>query len=722
MTRRLAAAALLFLAGLAGPAVAEANRWDDYQLIMWQDHSVAAMAGLARLGFTGVKLRGAGGQIDPTDVAARREAGLPWYVENVATDFYAPYHRYTEGKSVTWLFDAARARRQQAPGDRGVFVRAPGLSDPAWLDMVKTRLSDVVRRQAPDRPLFYNLGDETGIGDLSANWDFDLSPASLGAMRDWLRTQYPDLGALNRQWGSRFESWEEVVPDLTDDAMRRTDDNFSAWADFKAWMDVAFAAAVRTGTDAVHRADPAAFSAIEGAQVPGWGGYDYGRLAHAVDVMEIYDSGNSLEIAHGLNPALIPLHTAFDTGPRADHAAWRDLLRGGRGLIVWDELNDTVRPDGTPGPRGQALAALVAGLRIVAPTLIASRPAAGPVAILYSQASFRTRWMLDQRPRGAAWSDRDAERELDDNAWRAARRQTVDRLAQLGTEPRWLSTETLEGGALRDDAIKVLMLPHAIALSAAEVEEIKRFAARGGTVLADTEPGVFDGHSRRRGGSPLAGVAQMPQIVRPDAEPSGAAGLTALADLLAHAGAAPGLAMTGPDGLRASNVEAHAFRNGGVLILALQAAVPWGAPGQLGVQLPAPGFVYDMRRAGGPRQADHLGLALDPIEPTILAVSAAPLPGPVLSGPDRAQPGAQVAWHVGLDGPTPADTHAMRVDLLDPAGALARPLSGVLRVGPGGADWTVALPESAPPGRWTLRVADSMAARSVERALVVEMR
>ena len=30
------------------------------------------------------------------------------------------------------------------------------------------------------------------------------------------------------------------MPELTDAAMRRTDDNYSAWADFKAWMDVAF--------------------------------------------------------------------------------------------------------------------------------------------------------------------------------------------------------------------------------------------------------------------------------------------------------------------------------------------------------------------------------------------------------------------------------------------------------------------------------------------------
>jgi len=718
MMARAAAVALCLLAGLT-PVRAAPSRWDDYQLIMWHDRDAAAMAGLARMGFTGVKLRGTGGVIDPASVAARRQAGLPWFVENIATDLYAPYHRFTADKPVTWLFDSARARRLQVPEDRGVFVRDPGLSDPAWLAAVRARLAGVVRGQASDGPLFYNLGDETGIGDLSANWDFDIAPASLAAMRAWLRTQYGDLAALNVQWGSRFGEWDEVVPDLTDDAMRRPDDNFSAWADFKAWMDVAFAAALRTGTEAVHGTDPAALSAIEGAQVPGWGGYDYGRLAGAVDVMEIYDAGNALEIAHSLNPALIPLRTVFETGPRATHAAWRDLLRGGRGMIVWDERNDTVTPAGEPGPRGLALATLAASLRVVAPVLIASRPGPGTVAILYSQASFRTRWMLDQRPRGVAWSDRDAERELDDNPWRAAWRQMAGRLGELGSPVRWLSSETLEGGALRDGALRVLMLPHAIALSDLEIGEIRRFSAHGGTVLADAEPGVFDQHSRRRAVSPLHDVALMPQVVRPDAEPSSAAGLSALAALLAGAGSAPPFVMTGPDGQRASNVDVHVFSNGQVSIVALQAMVPWGAPAAVGVEFPASAFAYDMRRPGPPRQSNRLEVALDPLEPTILAVSPRSLPGPTLSGPDRVQPGARLTWRVGLDGPTPADVHAMRVDLFDPGGTVARPLSGVLRVGPDGAEWTVRLPPSAEPGWWTLRLTDSMAGRSVVQHLQV---
>ena len=102
-------------------------------------------------------------------------------------------------------------------------------------------------------------------------------------MRGWLRRQYGTLDALNAEWGTHFATWDDVRPETTIQAMRRTDGNFAAWADFKAWMDVAFADALRRGTDAVHAADPHALAAIEGGQIPGWGGYDYTRLAHAVD-------------------------------------------------------------------------------------------------------------------------------------------------------------------------------------------------------------------------------------------------------------------------------------------------------------------------------------------------------------------------------------------------------------------------------------------------------
>jgi hypothetical protein len=149
----------------------------------------------------------------------------------------------------------------------------------------------------------------------------------------------------------------------------------------------------------------------------------------------------------------------------------------------------------------------------VATELKASEPAFDPVDVLYSQASFRTRWMLDQRGRGAAWSNRDAAREYEDNAWRASRRQVLQRLSGIGIQPRLVSSAMVEAGTLRRDDSRVLILPHAIALSQAEADEIRDFAHRGGTVLADTEPGLFDQHSRRLPAPLLAGVAALPDAM-----------------------------------------------------------------------------------------------------------------------------------------------------------------------------------------------------------------
>lgn len=601
------------LALLLVPTMAHADgRWDRWQILMWQDRTPTQMQGLAALGFTGAKLRATGGELDAEGRRIRIDAGLPWYLENLATDFYAPYHRYTPGKVVNWLFEDAKTRYRA--NDPTAFLREPGLSDPSWLTRIAERLDRAVREEAPHRPLFYNLADEAGIGDLAASWDADQSRESLAGFRTWLRTQYPDLDALNRQWGTAFPAWDVVQPELTDTALRRTDANFSAWSDFKAWMDVAFARAVQSGTNAIHGADPQALSAIEGAQVPGWGGYDYTLLAPTVDVMEIYDYGNALDLATAFNPALIPLRTSFGTGPREAHAAWRSVLHGGRGMVVWDEADDVVRADGSPGPRGLEIAALARAIAPVAAALRQAAPAPDPVAILHSQASFRMRWLLDRQAGDRDWAARDAEREYDDTAWRASRRVLTQRLAELAVQPRFVSGAMLDG--LQAAGIRVLFLPHAIALSDAEIASIQAFQAGGGTVLADTEPGLFDGHGRRRATPPLPGIPH-PQPVRPDGDESDPILLAGLATLLEQAGAPPRATLTGPDGRRATGVEGRWFQGPAGVILALQATRPWGAPPRVSVRLTQPGPISDLRRPG---LVDPDSLSLDPIEPTVLLI------------------------------------------------------------------------------------------------------
>ncbi len=426
---------LLISVALTSPAHAS---WDRFEIIHWQDRDAARFETLRRLGVTAAKLMA---DRDGTGIPLERQmpipqqAGLRWYIENIATDFYASYHRYTPNKQVNWRFVAAQQQYRADPNDNTALFRVPSLLDPAWRDRIAARLIDTVHQQARYRPLYYSLGDETGIADLSAYWDFDLSPASVSGYRQWLRTQYKSLPSLNAEWATTYQNWASIQPETTNAAMRRAGDNFAAWNDFKAFMDSAFADALRFGTDAIHRADPTALSAIEGAQLPGWGGYDYTKLAHALDVIEGGDE-TTRAILRSINPAIIPLTTSFDATPDELHRLWRAVLGGVRGVILWDEDNSIVGPDAVLRPRGQAYAPFFAALHgEIGRRMIDARPEYDAVAVLYSPVSFRVQWMLDHRPAGDAWMQRSAETELEDNAWRRALNGFTAALARMGLHP-----------------------------------------------------------------------------------------------------------------------------------------------------------------------------------------------------------------------------------------------------------------------------------------------
>jgi hypothetical protein len=612
---------LLLLLSLAPAAAAG---WDRYQVILWhsQDATAAQLAAARRLGVGAGMIFGERDPMPPADLAAElqrraaplRAAGLSFYVENIATDFYSAYHRWRPGRAVTFAFDVAQARHQADPADVSVYLRDPGLSDPAWLDRIGDRLAEHARALAADRPLYFSLGDETGIADLTAAWDFDFSADSLAGFRDWLRGEYGSLEALNREWNTGFADWDAVVPLRTAAALAVTDGNFAAWADFKAWMDTSFARALRAGTDALHAADPTARSAIEGAQIPGTGGYDYTKISGAVDVLEVTGGDPAFALAHAFNPGLVLLTTNGRGDAAARHDLWRALLAGSRGVVLWDPDGDFFRPD---SPRARALAPLFAEFEgPLGDALLAASPCPEPVAILYSPASFRTTWILDRRAeaaRGDDFSRRRSETELEDDALRVAMRQAADAVAHLGLGPRWLSPALLAGGALRPgahDGVRALLLPHALALSDPEVSEIHAFVAGGGKVFADVFPGGYDQHSRRRA-APLAdGVTLLPGFAR---EP--------LAAALAAAGVVPAARLLRPDGSPAGDVTVRVLRRGTATILGIQRDMSADAAEALVLALPRPGRLRDLR-TGAETVTDRLKLRLDPVTPAILLYDA----------------------------------------------------------------------------------------------------
>jgi hypothetical protein len=638
--RPAAAAALSLLLCLFAPnttqgATTGAPDWRRYEIVIWQKQTPVQYSALKELGVTagmvaGRRDDGPGDPVDQSAAALLSGAGLGWYVENIATDFYSAYHKWSPGRPENWRFVEAQKLWKANRADPAAFTREPSLSDSDWLARIGLRLARVVTAESDRKPLYYCLGDETGIGDLAAFWDFDLSSYSLDGMRAWLKTRYASLDALNREWGTHYRDWSEIRPMTTDEAMKQTD-NFAAWADFKAWMDFAFANALATGTAAVHAADPKARAGIEGAQIPGWGGYDYSRLAKSVDLMEIYDNGANVEIARSLNPSLVLLTTSFDGGAKENHRIWRELLKGGGGLILWDENHDFVRADGSLGPRGQELQSTFRTIQGgIGQLLLGGARAYDRVAILYSQPSFRTHWMLEWKGKGDAWASRDAAAEYDDDAYRSATTGFLDATEHLGFQPRFVSPALVEQGDLERDGYRILILPQAIALSAAEARQIRRFVAGGGVVIADEEPGLFDEHSRKRASPALRdlfgrnaprhgtgrAIHAKPEVGK-------------LADIFAAAGLTPAIKLASPGGGRPADVRTYAFRHGGGQIVAFHrdlTALENPRPEAVRLSLPKPAYLFDMVRHTAFGRTDRVTLELDPIEPFILGISDTPRP------------------------------------------------------------------------------------------------
>ena len=416
--------------------------WKDYVIIMWQPYPAKLVPALETLGINGGELMGCARGVPESLVANN----VRWYCEGLANDYYSEYHRYRADRIQNWSLLEAKKLYEQDPSNRQALKRSPSFWDPVWRKTVHDRLVSAAERNKPYQPYFYSLADESGIADLGAAWDFDFSDQSLVPMRAWLKTQYASVDELNREWGTGFTTWDSVIPQNTNEAMKNPHDNFASWADFKTWMDISYADALKLGVDAVHEVDRDAYVEIGGAQKPGWGGYDYARLTRVLDAMEPYDIGANVSLIRSFNPGMPLLTTTFARGDQERQRVWHELLQGNRGLIIWDDKLEYVQPDGQPGARGKAAGAYYNELRDGLGALIMnSRRLNDGIAIHYSQPSLRTQWMLERRPDGPAWMKRDAQYERSNNQFLRLRESWCELIEDQGMQYDFVSYLQIAG-------------------------------------------------------------------------------------------------------------------------------------------------------------------------------------------------------------------------------------------------------------------------------------
>ena len=401
------------------------------------------------------------------------------------------YMDHAAGKGLLHLWDGGELKAHAAEL-HGTGVRPVPLNA-ATRDKLQALLREHIAhvKASPNRAA-YALDDEASWGHFvhPAMWQVTDDPA---AYPKWLSEIYGPSSPKRDRWVSyedlrgRLPSWTVREFDASP-LMDQWTFNDSVWTRYLGGL-----------VEYSNTLDPATPCGLVGGQMPSpFGGYDYARLMRKVQFLEAYNLGSSQAIIRSFNPhnALPILTTAFHRSSADDiWQTWYYLAHGNRGQIGWVEnwFDGT-----TPMPWHEEVApAYLEAAQKIGPLLAGAEWKHDGIAILYSHPSIQLGWILDAQAHGKTWGNRNADERLSSAAH--VRHAWENMLRDAGLQYNYLSYLDLIATGVPAD-IKALILPACLSLSDAEARAIEAFCARGGTVIADYLPGVWDQHGKGRAG------------------------------------------------------------------------------------------------------------------------------------------------------------------------------------------------------------------------------
>lgn len=410
---------------------------------------------------------------------------LDW-IEQFKLRFYVD-HAAGKGQLHLWDGDKVKPHWDElhGTGRRPVALNA---ATRAQLEAVLQKNIAAVQR-SPQRAA-YALDDEASWGHFvhPTMWQVTDDPA---AYPRWLSSVYGPEAPRRDRW----IGYEEIRPKLATwsvaefDASPLMDQwsfNDSVWTNFVGEL-VAFS----------NRLDPLTPCGLVGGQMPSpFGGYDYAKLMRKVQFIESYNLGSSQAIIRSFNPrnALPAVTTLFHTSVADDiWQTWYYLAHGNRGHIGWVQGWFDGK---TPKPwHAEVAPTYREAAEKIGPLLREAEWKHDGVALYYSHASIQLGWILDAEAHGRTWTNRNGDERLSSAAH--VRRAWENMLRDAGVQYSFVSyVDVIQHGV--PDEYRVLILPACLALSDVEARQIRAFCARGGTVIADYLPGVWDQHGKGR--------------------------------------------------------------------------------------------------------------------------------------------------------------------------------------------------------------------------------
>ncbi len=192
-------------------------------------------------------------------------------------------------------------KQYAATHDKKLLVREYCLHDPAYRELIRKELKQLVEPWVGFSPMSYYVYEEPSLTCYVDALDLCFSPHTMRAMREWLRAEYKSLDALNRQWSTSFTSWDKVTPDDTYEAQKRG--NYASWADHRTFMEKSYADTFAFVLGELRQLDPEGILLNSGTQESSpHNGSDYSLINQFTKHLNSYDGGNQFDFHRNYNP------------------------------------------------------------------------------------------------------------------------------------------------------------------------------------------------------------------------------------------------------------------------------------------------------------------------------------------------------------------------------------------------------------------------------------
>ncbi|MFC1613829.1 beta-galactosidase [Gemmatimonadota bacterium] len=648
--------------------------------------------------------------------------------------------------------------------DKAVLKRKYCLHDPAYKEQISRELKELCTPWVPFSPLSYYVYEEPSFTCYGDALDLCFSEHSLKAMREWLKAQYNSLQALNTQWGTKFISWDQVVPDDTYEAQKRG--NYAGWADHRTFMEKSYADCYKYVLEELRKLDPQAIVLNSGTQesMP-HNACDYSQLNLYTKHLNAYQ----YEIHRSMNPGVkISAGSGYGVmGKRVFNDLYERLFKGANGgcYIFWQyctidpdlTLNQSARDmeEGLREMRGEGIGKLV-GLAL---------PDNHGIAIHYSYPSIHGSWIVD----GVIKERVTYNTSETFNRFSRNGEGWMNILRDSGLQFDFLSYGALEKGELISKGYKTFVLPMSVSLSSEEVEALSRFVEQGGTLIADALPGAMDEHCTFRkdrvlqdvfgvrfsatdrediaamSGEPKLKLKGAKALSKTDGQPilvynefgSGKAfllnyfldsylddkrenrnqkDLENILRVLETAGIQPKIKLTTLAGEPVTTCERYLFNNGTTGLLGLMPNMYMEGSQKVRISLPGSFTVYDVRNKRYISAGEEFETEIEPGVPALFAMVAGRIRGLQLDAPRSAKLGEEVKATFRVEGLSDLSSVA-KITVTSPDGNHLRFYgeNTDITASTGSVSFKTALND--PKGDWVVKITEAMSGES-SRAVV----